>query len=87
MSSRALEKDQAHRHEKFLVRQETKVEKYWKRVGLHKVHPESITGEALDKDDDTPMSEEEEDRGEDTDHHLNTDNPTIHVHGSKAAIE
>ncbi|KAF5970842.1 hypothetical protein FCOIX_10159 [Fusarium coicis] len=56
---RALEKDQAHRHEKFLGKQETKVEKYWKRVGLDKVHPETLMEEMLDEDDNIPMSEEE----------------------------
>ncbi|KAF5602130.1 hypothetical protein FPCIR_2063 [Fusarium pseudocircinatum] len=57
------------------------------RVGFDKEHPNSITEEMLDEDDDIPMSKEEEDRGEDTDHHISTDNPTIHVHGGKAAIE
>ncbi|KAF5563035.1 hypothetical protein FNAPI_2903 [Fusarium napiforme] len=66
---------------------ETKAESYWKRVGLHKVHPDSITEEMLDEDNDIPISEEEEDYSEDTDHHLSTDNPTIHVQGGKAAIE
>ncbi|KAF5706073.1 hypothetical protein FMUND_11790 [Fusarium mundagurra] len=64
---------------------ETKVEKYWKRVGLEKVHPDSITEEMLDEDDNTPMSEEEEDHGEDADHHLSTDTLTIHVHGGEEA--
>ncbi|KAF5629766.1 hypothetical protein F25303_10117 [Fusarium sp. NRRL 25303] len=69
MSSEALEKGQAHRHEKFLAKQETQVEKYRKRVGLYKVRPDSITD------------------GEDTDHHLSTDDPTIHIHGGEAIMK
>ncbi|PNP77808.1 hypothetical protein FNYG_08889 [Fusarium nygamai] len=67
-----------------LAEEESKVE----NVSVWTKHPDSITEEILDEDDDIPMSEEEEDRGEDTDHRLSTDNPTIHVHGGgKAAIE
>ncbi|KAF5576883.1 hypothetical protein FPANT_10715 [Fusarium pseudoanthophilum] len=84
---RALEKDQAKRHDKFLVQQETKVEKDCKRVSLDKVHPDSITEEMLDEDDNIPMRDEDEDPGEDTDRHLSTGSPTIHVHGGEAAMK
>ncbi|CVL02823.1 uncharacterized protein FMAN_00274 [Fusarium mangiferae] len=80
MSSEDLEKEQAHRHEKFLAKQETK------RVGLYKVRPDSITEEMLDEDDNIPMNEEE-DSGEDNDHHLSTDDPTIHIHGGEAIMK
>ncbi|KAG4295092.1 hypothetical protein FPRO06_01676 [Fusarium proliferatum] len=86
MSPDTLEKDQAHRHEKFLAKQETKVKKHWKRVGLYKVRPDSITEEMLGEDGNIPMNEEE-DSGEDTDHHLSTDDPTIHIHGGEAIMK
>ncbi|KAG5745033.1 hypothetical protein H9Q69_005016 [Fusarium xylarioides] len=56
-------------------------------VSVWKKHPDSITEEMLDEDDNAPMSDEEEDHGEDTDHHLSTDNPTIHVHGGEATMK
>ncbi|KLP21854.1 Uncharacterized protein LW94_6723 [Fusarium fujikuroi] len=40
----------------------------------------------LDEDDKIPMSEEE-DIGEDTDHHLSTEDPTIHVHDGEAIMK
>lgn len=40
----------------------------------------------LDEDDNIPMNEEE-DSGEDTDHHLSTDDPTIHIHGGEAIMK
>ncbi|KAG5760422.1 hypothetical protein H9Q72_011470 [Fusarium xylarioides] len=58
-----------------------------KSVSVWKKHPDSITEEMLDEDDNAPMSDEEEDHGEDTDHHLSTDNPTIHVHGGEATMK
>ncbi|KAF5530265.1 hypothetical protein FMEXI_13651 [Fusarium mexicanum] len=86
--SRAVEKDQAQRHERFLAKQAyCTIVALSRRVGLDKALPDSITEEMLDEDVNIPMSEEEEDRCEDTDHHLGTDNPTIHVHGGEATVK
>ncbi|KAF5687553.1 hypothetical protein FCIRC_2259 [Fusarium circinatum] len=83
--SRAVEKDRAQRHERFLAKQAYyTIVALSRRVGLNKALPDSITEEMLDEDDNTPMSEEEGDHDEYTAQHINTDTPAIHAQGGEA---
>ncbi|KAF5964333.1 hypothetical protein FBULB1_12852 [Fusarium bulbicola] len=86
--SRAVERDQADRHEKFSAKQLCyTIIALSRRVSLDKVLPEPISEEMLDKDDNTPMSEEEGDHDECTSQHINTDTPTVHAHGGEATVK